>query len=120
MPDLPTFFFDPSLAGTAEEGDESLTEPRAELNKPDKWTRRWPPFITIVGSQDQEAESEYLDQLRDDTRRLQFLLDLLQQHGNKGVELIGWALFGPDRADIDSAMKNITLKKELPCPAQKP
>lgn len=114
MPDLPCFFFDPSFAGTAEEDDQSLTEPRAEINKPDRWTRRWPPFITIVGAQDYVAETDYLDELRQDSRRLQFILDLLQKEGVDGLKKINWAMFGPDRADIDSAMKG-----GVPCQAAK-
>ena len=119
MQDLPTYFFDPSFAGTAEDGDDSLTEPRAELNKPDRWTRRWPPFITIVGAQDDKAEAEYLDQLRADARRLQFILDLLQKEGIDGLKKISYGLYGPDRDDIDDAMRNLALKKEEPCQAAK-
>jgi hypothetical protein len=118
LPDLPTFFFDPSLAGIDPERDASLTEPRVELNKPPRWANRWPAFITVVGGEDQETENQYIDDLRADSRRLQFVLDTLREEGVDGLKAIPCEMFGLDRVDLDMARQQKLLKGGASCPAK--
>jgi hypothetical protein len=106
LPDLPVFHFDPSLAGLDEEIDHSLTEPVAEVCRPDRWDKRWKPFVTISSVEDRTEEADGIDAMRDDRQRLDWVLAILATRGTDGLrDIIPWEPpCPPDRDSLDIAM----------------
>ena len=111
LPDKPVYHFDPSFAGLDEEADSSLSEPSVELNKPDRWQEQWRPFVTISGAQDLAQETNDLDALREDARRLEWVIECIQRYGTEGLkDRVHWSPEAPfDRDVIDIAMRDNPL-----------
>lgn len=111
LPDKPVYHHDPSFAGLDEETDSSLSEPHVELNQPARWQEQWRPFVTISGAQDLAQETNDLDALREDARRLEWVIKCIQRHGTNGLcNLVRWSPDAPfDRDRIDAAMRDNPL-----------
>lgn len=102
-PDLPVFHYDPSLPTE----EERLTEPCVESYQPDRWRSRWKPFAIVRSVSNPGAEWLRICDDRTDSRRLQWVLDVLAKEGTNGLNRrLFWEPPGPpQREDIDAAME---------------